>query len=187
QLAAELKAVAFVHLSDVLPAGFERRLLNYATALVAWIGSHSSADLEELSETARAAASHDQARPQADRVQRLEMGLRLARFLAQAGGRGRPPHPVASQPAPFENLAVEYATEGGFVDWARGTLAGEGQAEVADAFSRLASAVAHLREMENERFARALAEWTAAAPEPRDVVPVESVLERVVAPLAAEG
>src|SRR3954447_23621726 len=109
------------------------------------------------------------------------MSLRLARFLA------RTTPPAADQSAPFEQLAAEYATEGGYVDWARGVLAGEGRAELADAFTMLTAAVAALREVQNERVARALVGWTAAGPEPRAVLPIESVLDDVVAPLVEHG
>ena len=60
-------------------------------------------------------------------------------------------------------LALAYARDGGFVDWARGMLAGESQAALADAFTQLAAAVAEVRERENEAFARSLAAWTTAA------------------------
>jgi len=65
--------------------------------------------------------------------------------------------------------------------WRRG---GEGRAELADAFANLAGAVAAWRESQNEQFARSLVGWTAASSKPQTVLPIESVLDEVVIPLA---
>ena len=178
QLVADLKALEVAHLSDVLTEGFERRLMTYASALTTWLAARSAATLESLLEAAAAVASHDQAKLQPDRVRRVEMSLRLAQFLAQA------PTPSPNQSAPFEQLAIAYAKDGGFVDWGRSVVAGEGRAELADAFTKLAGAVTAWREAQNEQFARSLVEWTAASSRPQTVIPIESVLDGVVAPLA---
>lgn len=178
QLLTDIKAQDAAHFSDVLPDGFERRLAAYAGRLTTWMGSRSAADLDKLATAGASVAAHDQATPQADRVRRVDMSLRLARFLA------RTTPPAVDESAPFEKLAAEYAADGGYVDWARGVLAGEGRAELADAFTQLTAAVGELREAQNERFARSLVGWTASDADPRAVLPIEFVLDRVVAPLA---
>lgn len=121
QLVSELKAVEVAHLSDVLPEGFERRLVSYASALTGWLETRSATPLKSLVEAAASVTAHDQAKLQADRVRRIDMSLRLAQFLAQA------PMPEPTHAAPFEQLAAAYAKDGGFVDWGRSVVAGEGR------------------------------------------------------------
>ncbi len=180
QLLADLRGQALALLSDVLPAGFERRLTEYAGRLSSWLQSRSEADREALAMAAFSACRHDQACYQADRVRRVEMSLRLATYIDRAAA-------ADDQPAPFDQLALNYAHEGGFVDWARAVLAGEGSAELADAFAKLSAVITERREIQNRQFAQALVNWSAAGSQPREVVAIESVLDQVVVPLAQQG
>jgi hypothetical protein len=181
QLVSELKASEVVHLSDVLPEGFERRLVRYGSALTAWLHTRSGTDLRALTDAAASVTTHDQAKLQPDRVRRVDMSLRLAQFLSQS------PSPEPTRAAPLEQLAVMYAKDGGFVDWGRSVVAGEGRAELADAFTKLAGTVAAWRETQNEQFARSLVAWTASVSKAQVVLPIESVLDEVIAPLAEQA
>jgi hypothetical protein len=180
QILREIKADDQAHLSDVLPDGFERRLHRYAVELGRWLDGRTQDRLAALVQAAIVTFGHDEARLPEGRVQRVSMSVRLAQYLA----RGVPP---STSPVPFEPLALHYAREGGFVDWARSVLPGEGQATLAAAYTRLAGAVTAVRESENQTFAASLAEWTATGVQPRNVLRIEDVLDRVVAPVAEKA
>lgn len=182
QLIAELKAQSVAHLSNVLPEGFEQRLSRYAQALKRWLADPSPELLESLAKAASAVVDHDQSRQQQDRRRRVEMSLRLARFMSRPAFAGG-----SDTAVPFETLATQYARDGGFVDWARCALAGEGHGELAEALAQLAAKVTQERQRQNEQFARSLVHWTTSVTQPRDVLLIESVLDKVVAPLADEG
>ena len=110
------------------------------------------------------------------------MAARLARWLV--GLRRSGTGPAAS----LVEAAREHALAGGFVDWARQTLrGGEPVRELADAYTRLLAKVAQVVEQKNQRFAQLLRDWTAAGSKGDEVLPVERVLDEVVAPLAAHA
>ena len=76
---------------------------------------------------------------------------------------------------------------GGFVDWARHSLrGGEPVRELAEAYTRLLTKVTQIVEQKNRRFAQLLRDWIAAGSKGDEVLPVERVLDEVVAPLAAQ-
>ena len=113
----------------------------------------------------------------------------------QVSARGRPavgevarsgdrPQPEA---ASLAEAAREHALTGGFVDWARQTLrGGEPVRELAEAYTRLLTKVTQIVEQKNRRFAQLLRDWIAAGSKGDEVLPVERVLDEVVAPLAAQ-
>jgi hypothetical protein len=79
------------------------------------------------------------------------------------------------------------ADEGSFLDWARfRLLGGDELVEVSHAYEAVRSAVIVRRNALGQRFATSLQRWNAQTPSVEGrVVPLESVLDRVVAPLAA--
>src|SRR5690606_10996240 len=109
---------------------------------------------------------------------RLHMAARLVRFLERRAST-EPAHPRSLQEA-----VAAYASDGAYVDWARTLLLGGEQAEpLAGALDRLGARVREAREIENRRFAQCLAEWHRS-PSP-GALPIERVIEEVVAPAAA--
>ena len=113
-----------------------------------------------------------------------------------SGARGRPavgevarsgdrPQPEA---ASLAEAAREHALAGGFIDWARQTLrGGEPVRELAEAYTRLLAKVTQIVEQKNRRFAQLLRDWIAAGSKGDEVLPVERVLDELVAPLAAQA
>jgi hypothetical protein len=76
--------------------------------------------------------------------------------------------------------------QGSFVDWARSLLrAGDPVRELSEGYARLVERVAVRRQDQNRCFAELLRDQTAAAGQPSGLVPVERMLDEVVAPLAA--
>ena len=118
------------------------------------------------------------------------------RLTVRSPARGRPavgevarsgdrPQPEA---ASLAEAAREHALAGGFIDWARHTLrGGEPVRELAEAYTRLLTKVTQIVEQKNRRFAQLLRDWIAAGSKGDDVLPVERVLDELVAPLAAQA
>ncbi|QEG30343.1 PglZ domain protein [Gemmata obscuriglobus] len=172
----EVQADEFAHLTDVLPRGFEQRLARLGGLLA--VTADEPPAVAELTAARDAVRRHDQARREPRRVERVDMALRLARWLAAAGPE------VA--PRSLGAAAAEYVAQGSFVDWARSALrAGDPVRELSEGYARLLARVAARREAQNRRFAELLRDQTAAAARPADVTPVEAVLDQLVAPLAA--
>lgn len=176
-LLGELRVAEFAHLSDVLPLGLEQRMRAFAAYLVQHVQTPTEATLVAVEDAANCALAHVLASAQPHRSDRVEMARRLARWLVR---------PAASATTAAE-LVCWQADEGAFVDWARfRLLGGDELVEVSQAFEALRAAVMARRNALGQQFALTLARWNAQAPsvEAR-IVPLESVLDRVVAPLAA--
>ena len=88
----------------------------------------------------------------------------------------------------FKSLAEaasQHLAEGGFVDWARLTLrSGDPVRELSEAYAKLFDFVTSIRERQSRRFAELLQDWTASKTSDDTIVPVEQVLDRIVAPIA---
>jgi hypothetical protein len=171
----EVQAEDHAHLSDVLPRGFHQRLVRLG-GLLARV-TEGSVLPSELLEAREAARRHDEARREPRRLERIDMALRLARWLARVGEeRG---------PQSLGEAAYNYLATGSFVDWARTALrAGDPVRELGDGYTRLVEQVAARRESQNRVFAELLRDQTASASKPADLRPVETILDEVVAPLA---
>src|SRR5690606_35439418 len=123
------------------------------------------------------ARDHEHAARQPDRVDRLEMAVRLLRWLATP----------ESEFSDFGTLARTYAREGGFVDLARfALLGGDDIARLSEAYSRLGALAGARRDDQNRRFAQALRTWNGTN-DRGEALPIERGLEAVVAPLARQA
>ena len=108
------------------------------------------------------------------------MAVRLAHWLAEV-------QDDTSEPQSLVEAAKYQLAEGGFVDWARLALrSGDPVRELSEAYARLFEQVTHVREKQARHFATLLGDWTGAGSTSKGVVPVERILEQIVAPLAAE-
>lgn len=160
----------------MLLRGFEQRLARFGGLLAGT--ADGPPPVAELTSARDAVRRHDQARREPRRVERVDMALRLARWLAAAG-------PEAA-PRSLGEAAAEYLVHGSFVDWARSALrAGDPVRELSEGYALLLDRVAARREVQNRHFAELLRDQTAAAARPADVIPVEAVLDQLIAPLAA--
>ena len=110
------------------------------------------------------------------------MAVRLVRWLGKRGQQG------AAEPRSLAEAAAEHLRDGGFVDWARLSLrSGDPVQVLSEAYARLFDVVTQVREAQAHGFARLLVDWTAAGSQDDDLVPVERVLDEIVAPLAADS
>jgi hypothetical protein len=178
EILCEVQAEDYAHVSDVLPRGFDQRLARLGDLLGKAVDG--GADLgEPLREARDAVRRHDQARRESRQLERVEMALRLVRWLKAAD---------AAEPVSLAEAAHDYLAYGGFVDWARSVLrTGDPVRSLSEGFARLVSRVAERREAQNRRFAELLRDQEAAGRPGTDPVRVERILDEVVAPLAAHA
>ena len=185
-LLRELHVETYAHLSDVLPTGLEQRLGLLADALKGFIAEPSAVLLQAAERAADTAARHAHADAASTRMLRVKMAVRLCRWMMadRPEGKGR-----GGRAAPgFQDLAQMYAREGAFVDWARFKLIG------GDDLPGLSSAYVALRDVArrkadafNQTFAEALQVWNREPRAEAACMPVEAILERLVAPLAQQA
>lgn len=169
-------------LSRISRIGFEQRLEAFGTALETAIDRPSPQSRTALREALRQLASHHEAVHDKTRYQRAEMAVRLVRWLADRAAE------PATAPVAFAEAVRSHARDGGFVVWARDCLrSGEPLAPVEKAFTKLGSRVNSALDQDAGRFASLLAGWLQDGGDASDVIPVERILDAVVAPLAAKG
>ncbi len=162
--------------SNELETGFEQRLSRLGQALAAHVDARATAISEELQNVYASLQQHRLGRSGGRRMERAAMAIRLARWLADQN--------LSGQPAASNLLAIAqgYAGDGGFVDWARRVLrGGEPNKDLATAFVRLVDQVTELREAENQRFGEAIADQRAMPDAASGLVPVEQIVDRIVA------
>lgn len=163
--------------SDLLPAGLESRLGTFACTV------HSALDSLDgvappiaagVDRAAGALGAHHLAAEAPLRVEQAAMAVRLLRWLA------RPPAATGDD----QDLVADEIRTGGWVDTAAGYIwAGDvSHPDLQAAYRRLYQAVAARRRDGEAAFAVRLADATAGAL-PVSTLGVESVLERIVAPL----
>jgi hypothetical protein len=172
---ADLKADDHSHLSSGLPSGFNRRLAQFATAVQDCL--QGTAPLERVESSFEVVSRHREAKRQTERLHRVTMALRLARYVATV----RP----EESPVSFARASEGYVEHGGYVDWARRyLLGGDETAELAQAFRDLAERLREVRERQNKQFAGLLAAWNKAPTATDTLTPIELGLSRVAAKLA---
>ena len=176
-LLRDLRVAEFAHLSDLLPAALDQRMQDFALALSAHVAEPSEANLAQVELQADRALRHTLMAAQPPRAERVEMARRLSRWLL-----------TAPRSVPSLQAAVTWqADEGAFVDWARFRLIGGDEIpELSHAYSACREALIARRNKFAKPFAQAMIAWNANKPAVDGrVVPVESVLEKVLAPIAS--
>lgn len=177
-LLTEVRADAAAGLSPALDVGLEARLKDAVVALSRAVGSSNSDDVACAWRLVRRVEDHDRAAQQRARLGRLLMAARLAAWLS---------HRQATAAVAFAEAAAVYARDSGFADRARHALReGDAIPEVAAVYARLRDAALGHREDENRSFAASLKDWNEAGGLGIDPLPVERVLEMIVAPLARQ-
>ena len=92
------------------------------------------------------------------------------------------------EPRSFVEAAADQIREGGFIDWARLSLrTGDPVRELSEAYSRLFDEARAIREVQSHNFAKLLSDWTTSGSHGEGVLPVEQILDQIVAPLAADS
>lgn len=177
----EVGAESSAYLSNTSPLGFDQRLAAFGQQLGELAAHGTWGQSARLTDAWDAIRSHDQAAQDARRVERVEMAVRLVRWLAVSNRSD------STAPRSLGQAADEHLGDGSFVDWARLRLrAGDGMRELSEAYAQLFEAVTTVRERTAQHFGQLLVDWTSAVSPADGFVPVEQVLDEFVAPLAAD-
>jgi len=176
-LLRDLHIIDFADLSDVLPMSLEQRLKNFAASLNAHVADPSEDNLSQVETHADHSLRHILVAAHKPRMERVEMARRLARWLINDA-------PTASS---LQAAVTWQSDQGAFVDWARfRLLGGDELPELSQAYSACREAVIVRRNTFAKPFAESLLQWNAQKPTPNGrIIPLESVLEHVLAPIAA--
>lgn len=172
----EVRADMAVALSPALASGLEARMQEAAAALQRAVETKLTDDAAKVWDLTQLAAAHDRAGENRARLDRLLMAARLVRWLCSQR---------ALTWRSFVEAASAYAMESSFVDRGRHRIrSGDTRPELGAAYAQLAQAVTIRREEENHAFAQLLREWIKNGAAGEVPLPVEEILEKVVAPLA---
>lgn len=173
QILDETRAGGFAHLGRYSPAGFEQRLEQYGKRLHAALKSDVRVLPADLAGPAAGVLDHAQSRQDSERALRVEMSLRLLRWLSL---------PDIPENGSLEEATRRYAADGGFVDWARNYLyGGERVDTLSKAYALLAKVAGERREAQDRRFGELLANWTGLGSPGDSVLKIEEVMRKVVA------
>lgn len=176
-LLRDLRVVEFAHFSDLLPRGLDQRMHDFARVLSAHVADPTEAHLAQVELHADRVLRHVLMSAQPPRAERVVMARRLARWLTS----------TAPFPQSLTNAVTWQSDTGAFIDWARfRLLGGDELQEVSQAYAATREALIARRNAFAKLFAQSVVEWNANRPSVDGrVVPVESALEHVVAPIAA--
>ncbi len=181
EILSEVQADDFAYLSDTSVIGFDQRLARFGQCLAGVLTSKAWNVLDSLVETRRAVREHDQSAREQRRLERVDMAVRLDRWLGQRSQQGD------AEPRSLAETAAEHLRVNGFVDSARLSLrSGDPVQLLSEAYAKLFNVVTQVREKQSSAFAKLLVDWTAAGSQGGGVVPVEHVLDEIVAPIAAD-
>lgn len=173
RLLVEVDGRELSELADVLPSGFDARLDRLGTLL----------GVDDLTGAVDALASierHGLAARRSRQVAACRAGVRLLRRMETT---------VAEPTGSFAERAASYRADLAWVEQARRDLScGSQSAPLAAAFGSLGLRAAETQRAADESFAAALAEWSKSVPTAdARIVPVEDLLETVVAPVAKDA
>lgn len=172
---SELRAETCVELSRVLPSAASRRAARLGRAIGAWLSGGGALDEVEVAHAALLA--HADVAADDPRAERATMALRLVRALASPTS--------AADESGFAALVRQHVRLGSWTDAARtALLGGDVEGQLAGAYAGLLRRARGEREQDNRGFAERLVAWNAHPGVDPDVLPVEHVIERIVAPVA---
>lgn len=177
RLLREILASEYIYMSDWLPSGFEQRLHTFGVALdQALAVPMDRARLLAVEKEFLRVQAHRSHRDHPERVDRARMAIRLLRALQVD----------VTASAELSTQALQHVDHGAWVDWARfALLGGDESAVLSQAYGKLRALAAERREHTSLGFSGALQQSAGTPHDHPRIVPVEDILSRVVAPLAA--
>lgn len=181
QILVDVQAQKLASLSDTSPLGFDQRLEAVGRLLAQQVRGRQFRVDAELLAAGQAVREHDRAAGEERRIERIEMAIRLVRWLGLQ-------QQTAPSPRSLPEAADLYQRDRAFADVARLSLRhGDPVRELSESYSLLATEVQRIREAQSQKFAELLADWTQAGSRSTDVLPVENILDEIVAPLVVAG
>lgn len=182
QILQEVGAESFAYLSNTSPTGFEQRLATLGKCFVNTLKTKKLDRFESIDVAYQSVLDHDRSKAPQERrrLERITMAIRLVRWMVNQ----ETTKPVRS----LAEAITHHQTEGCFVDWARLSLrAGDQIRELSEAYTALFEQVTALREQQAYQFATLLQNWVEVGSTGKNVLPLEHILEAIVAPLASHA
>jgi hypothetical protein len=164
-------AADFVGVSTVLPESLEQRLGELGDALTKFMRSPDA--LSDVEAAAQQVLAHQMPPNDHPGPECARMVARLCRREAMSGAA-----------LPRADLVRDYVSNGAWEDWARRALRGARPEKLARAVTKLLDRLAAHRMPLDEAFAEVLAQAAAIGEVPTGMMPIESALHKIVAPLA---
>ena len=176
-LLGKLQADAMAHVGSATPLSFRRRVERATTALGEIVQEGRWADFPSLEPFVVEVRRHRWLDGRVQAVEKLDMALRLGRWLADESAQ-----PVACW-TKVSAAAQWYLRDGGRVDLALKRLREGSGISSSPALGMVTGKAESLQENASRMFAKLVAEWTMGEGEDPDLMGVEQVLDRVVVPL----
>jgi hypothetical protein len=172
--------------SSVLPSAWSQRLDAFGAALDA---AATRADKETFARVLLAwkgLEGHQLFKDKENRLvlERADMAVRLVAWLVTRTDRA--PHPTGSTYSEVEWLAKWYASEGGFVDWARRRARGSATGPFGRGVNAVVRAADKIRVELDRTFAKALPQWLRAGSPEQVIVSIEHAVDRLGARFLSE-
>ncbi len=118
----------------------------------------------KLLDSRRRLRDHDQCLREDRRITRVEMAIRLVRWLESR-------QTADAEPETLDEAVAKHVHSGSFVDWARWSLrCGDPVRELSEAYAKLFDIVSAIQEVNSHRFARLLVDWTAMGSASRELI-----------------
>lgn len=171
ELLDAIGASEYVAASNVLPQALDDRLAKLGDALTRFL--RSSEALHEVEAAAQLVLGHQLHPADHPGPECARMVVRLCRHEAKLGAF-----------SPATDLVKDYLYNGAWEDWARRMLRGARPETLARAVTKLLNRIGERRLDSDEAFASMIAKAAAIGDVPVSLIPIESTLEIVVAPLA---
>ena len=171
ELLDSIGASDFVGVSSVLPEALDDRLATLGDAIIKFLRSPDS--LPEVEVAAQQVLAHQLLPGDHPGPECARMVARLCRREAKFGLSGQ-----------AADLVKDYLNHGAWEDWARRMLRGARPEVLARAVTKLLDRIGERRMDSDEAFATALASTASIGDVPAGVMPIESTLQEIVAPLA---
>lgn len=181
EILEEVGAAGFAYLSRTSARGFDLRLSQVAIAIGDFLAKPSEATGDRFSDARTAVTQHKLASENSSlhRIERLDMAARLIRWLNYQETQ------TPSAVSDLEGAVEDYVLEGSFLDWARQRmLEGDPLRQLSEAYKQLFDQVTVIREQQNQSFAEHLKNWLAVGSTRLTLRPIETLLDRLIAPLA---
>jgi hypothetical protein len=177
RLIERIRLQAYAHLSDHSRTGLEQRLAEAGEAIRKAAETRSDSEIEAARKALEAVAQHRLAGDDGLRLRRLQMALRLVLWLRAAN--------VPAAAATLSQLVHYYQTDGGFIDWARSmVIESDPNPKVKAALRHIIERIETAWTEFQQQFADRLQKWSSQGAELSEVLCIEEVLGKVVAPVA---
>jgi hypothetical protein len=173
---ADLRAEPTAALSRVLPAGAARRAAALARAIRDWVDDRATPS--QVAGAHHGFVEHTDVVRDPARVERARMAVRLVRAMST----GAP-----AETSGFGESVRHHVRWWSWVDAARtGLIGGDLNAELSAVYELLLARTRVWREAETQRFAERLVTWNTQPVAEPDVLPVERIIEQIVAPISRD-